>query len=128
MPKRSRADANCPAENLDGEWIGKCVMLKPAAARGKRLPETVVATIRRISRHAATTAVLLEYSANGVAKTYTDSFPRLEPLSARYTQVQEAAAPLDRERFLRQWCFNGLRYAFKSRGCFGPSLCSICKR
>ena len=90
MPKRGLDEAT----GLESEWIGRCVMLRPAAARGKRLPETTVATVRRVSQHATSTAVVLEYSAHGVTKTYIDSFPRLEPLSARYTQVQEAAAPL----------------------------------
>ena len=43
MPKRSREEASTLAERLDGEWVGRWVMLKPAAARGKRLPETLVA-------------------------------------------------------------------------------------
>ena len=103
MPKRSLDDTT----GLESEWIGRSVMLRPAAARGKRLPETTVATVRRVSQHATSTAVLLEYAAHGETKTYTDSFPRLEPLSARYIQVQEAAPPLDRECFLRQWCFQG---------------------
>ena len=44
MPKRSLDT------DVDGEWVGRSVMLKPAAARGKRLPETMVAKICRVSR------------------------------------------------------------------------------
>ena len=50
MPKRSLEDAQTPAEGLDGEWVGRSVMLKPAAARGKRLPETLVEKICRVTR------------------------------------------------------------------------------
>ena len=50
MPKRRLEEADSLAEGLDGEWVGRCVMLKPAAARGKRLPETVVATICCVTR------------------------------------------------------------------------------
>ena len=50
MPKRSLEDAQTPAEGLDGEWVGRSVMFKPAAARGKRLPETLVAKICRVTR------------------------------------------------------------------------------
>ena len=107
MPKRSREEASTLAERLDGEWVGRWVMLKPAAARGKRLPETLVAKVCRVTRSGTTAAVVLQYSANGVTKTYTDSFPRGEAFSTRYLQVQEAAAPLDKEQFLRQWCFRG---------------------
>ena len=78
MPKRSLET------DVDGEWIGRSVMLKPAAARGKRLPETMVAKICRVTRHATNAAVLLEYSANGTTKTYTDIFPAHEALSTRY--------------------------------------------
>ena len=108
MPKQSLDT------DVDSEWVGRSTMLKPAAAHGKRLPETTVATVRRVSQHATSTAVLLEYAAHGVTKTYTDSFPRLEPLSARHTQVQEAAPPLDRERFLHQWCCHGLHSSAES--------------
>ena len=52
-----------------------------------------------------TASVLLEYSE--IPKTYTDNFHRWEALSTRYTQVQEAAAPLDKAQFMRQWCFEG---------------------
>ncbi len=89
--------------DVNGEWVGHCVMLKPAAARGKRLPETMVTTICRISWHATCASVLLQYSANGVSKTYTDVFPCCDALSTRYIQVQEAAKPLDRAQFLFQW-------------------------
>ena len=101
MPKRSLET------DVDGEWVGRSVMLKPAAARGKRLPETTVAKICRVTRHATNAAVLLEYSANGVSKTYTDIFTCCEALSTRYIQVQETAKPLDRAQFLLQWCFPG---------------------
>ena len=104
MPKRSLEEANSPAEGRDGEWVGRAVMLKPAAARGKRLPDTVVATVRHISAHAVDTYVLLEYAANGVSTTCTDRFLRREALSTRYIQVQETAAPLDQALFMRQWC------------------------
>ena len=107
MPKRSLEEANSPAEGRDGEWVGRAVMLKPAAAQGKRLPETVVATVRRISRHAVDTYVLLEYTANGVSKTCTDRFPRREALSTRYIQVQDASPPLDQAQFMRQWYSQG---------------------
>ena len=50
MPKRSLEDAQTPAEGLHGEWVGCSVMLKPAAARGKRLPETLVEKICRVTR------------------------------------------------------------------------------
>ena len=66
MPKQSLDT------EVDGEWVGRSVMLKPA--RGKRLPETMVAKICRVTRHATNAAVLLEYSANGTTKTYTDIF------------------------------------------------------
>ena len=99
MPKRNLDT------DVDGEWVGRSVMLKPAAARGKRLPETMVAKICRVSRHATNASVLLEYSANGVSKTYTDVFPSSEALSTRYIRVQEAAAPVNKEQFLRTWCF-----------------------
>ncbi len=101
MPKRSLET------DVDGEWVGRSVMLKASAARGKRLPETMVAKICRVSRHATNASVLLEYSANGTTKTYSDVFPSSEALAARYIQVQEAAAPLNREQFMRQWCYQG---------------------
>ena len=107
MPKRSLEEADSLAERLDGEWVGRSVMLKPAAARGKRLPETFVAKICRVSRRGMTASVLLQYSANGVTKTHTDSFHRWETLSTRYIQVQEAAAPLDQVQFVRRWSFQG---------------------
>ena len=50
MPKRFREETDSLAEGLDGEWVGRCVMLKPAAARGKRLPETLVEKICRVTR------------------------------------------------------------------------------
>ena len=75
--------------------VGRCVMLKPAAARGKRLPETLVAKICRVTHSGMIASVILQYTANGVTKTYTDSFPRCEAFSTRYIQVQEADAPLD---------------------------------
>ena len=40
MPKRSLEEASRPAEGLDNDWAGRSVMLRPAAARGKRLPDT----------------------------------------------------------------------------------------
>ena len=95
MPKRSLET------DVDGEWVGRSVMLKPAAARGKRLPETMVAKICRVTRRATNASVLLEYSANGATKTYTDIFPSHEALSTRYIQVQEEAAPLEKGQFLR---------------------------
>ena len=107
MPKRSLEEADSLAERLDGEWVGRSVMLKPAAARGKRLPETFVAKICRVSRRGMTASVLLQYSANGVTKTHTDSFHRWETLSTRHIQVQEAAAPLDQVKFMRGWSFQG---------------------
>ena len=88
MPKRSLET------DVDGEWVGRSVMLKPA--RGKRLPETMVAKICRVSRHATNASVLLEYSANGVSKTYTDIFLCYEAVSMRYIQVQDAAATMDK--------------------------------
>ena len=84
MPKRSWEDAQTPAEGCDGEWVGRSVMLKPAAARGKRLPETLVAKICRVTRSGMTASAILQYTANGVTKTYTDTFRRWEPLSTRY--------------------------------------------
>ena len=88
-------------------------MLKPAAARGKRLPETMVAKIRRVSRSATTASARLEYTANnGVTKIYTDHFPLSEELCRRYTKVQEAVAPLDKERFMAKWCFAGQAECF----------------
>ena len=105
MPKRSLEEADSTARGHDSQWACRSVMLKPAAARGKRLPETMVAKIRRVTRHAMNAAVLLEYSANGVSKTYTDVFPSSEALSTRYIRVQEAAAPVNKEQFLRTWCF-----------------------
>ena len=101
MPKRSLET------DVDGEWVGRSVMLKASAARGKRLPETMVAKICRVTRHATNAAVLLEYSANGATKTYTDIFPCCEALATRYIKVQEAAAPLEKEQFLRDWCYQG---------------------
>ena len=50
MPKHFREETDSLAEGLDGEWVGRCVMLKPAAARGKRLPETLVEKICRVTR------------------------------------------------------------------------------
>ena len=50
MPKHFREETDSLAEGLDGGWVGRCVMLKPAAARGKRLPETLVAKICRVTR------------------------------------------------------------------------------
>ena len=101
MPKRSLET------DVDGVWVGRSVMLKPAAARGKRLPETMVAKICRVTRHATNASVLLAYSANGTTKTHTDIFPSHEALSTRYIQVQEAAASMDRGQFIRQWCYQG---------------------
>ena len=69
MPKWSLEEAGSLAAGLDGEWAGRSVMLRPAAARGKRLPETMVAKICRVSRHATHASVLLQHSANGVSKT-----------------------------------------------------------
>ena len=31
MPKHFREETDSLAEGLDGEWVGRCVMLKPAA-------------------------------------------------------------------------------------------------
>ena len=107
MPKRSREAADILAEGLDSEWVDCCVMLKSAAAWGKRLPETLIAKICRVTRSGMIASVILQYTANGVTKTYADTFHRWEALSTRYIQVQEAAAPLDKEQFLRQWCFQG---------------------
>ena len=42
----------------DDESLALVIMLKPAAARGKRLPETMVAKICRVTRHATNAAVL----------------------------------------------------------------------
>ena len=100
MPKRFREETDSLAEGLDGEWVGRCVMLKPAAARGKRLPETLVAKICRVTRSGMVASVILQYTANGVTKTYTDTFHRWEALSTRYIQVQEAAAPMDRKQLM----------------------------
>ena len=101
MPKRSLET------DVDSEWVGRSVMLKPAAAQGKRLPETIVAKIRRVTWHATNASVLLEYSANGTTKTYSDVFPSSEALAARYIQVQDEAAPVDKEQFMRQWSYQG---------------------
>ena len=35
MPKHFREETDSLAEGLDGEWVGRCVMLKPAAATGQ---------------------------------------------------------------------------------------------
>ena len=103
MPKRRLEEAHSSTVGLDAEWV----MVKPAVAQRKRLPETLVAKISHVSRSGMTASVLLEYSADGVPKTYTDNFHRWEALSTRYTQVQEAAAPFDEAQFLFQWCFQG---------------------
>ena len=107
MPKRSLEDIDSVAERLDSEWVGRWVMLKPAVAQRKRLPENLVAKISHVSRSGMIASVLLEYSADGIPKTYTDNFHRWEALSTRYIQVPEAAAPLDKEQFMRQWCYQG---------------------
>ena len=122
MPKRRLEEAHSSAEGLDGEWVGRWVMLKPAVAQRKRLPETLVAKISHVSRSGMTASVLLEYSADGVHKTYTDNFHRWEALSTRYTQVQEAAAPFEKAQFLFQWCFQG---PMKSAPLSGESLSAI---
>ena len=110
MPKRRLEEAQSSADGLDGEWVGRWVMLRPASAvsQRKRLPENLIAKISHVSRSGMTASVFLEYSADGISKTYTDNFHRWEALSTRYIQVQEAAAPVDKEQFLRQWCFPGL--------------------
>ena len=122
MPKRRLEEAHSSADGLDGEWVGRWVMLRPAAAQRKRLPENLVAKISQVSRSGMTASVLLEYSADGIPKTYTDNFHRWEALSTRYIQVPEAAAPLDKEQFMRQWCFQG---PMKSAPRTGEALSAI---
>ena len=46
MPKRARETE----EAQDSTWIGRAVMLTPAAARGKRLPEAIVIKSLRVAR------------------------------------------------------------------------------
>ena len=76
MPKRARETD----EKQDSEWIGCAVMLTPAAARGKRLPEAIVMKILRVTR-GASSKVVVEYDLNGVKKQYTDIFLSDTPLS-----------------------------------------------
>ena len=65
MPKRSREAADILAEGLDSEWVDCCVMLKPAAAQGKRLPEILAAKIIHVSRSDMTASVLLVHAGAG---------------------------------------------------------------
>ena len=104
MPKRAReADETAPGS----EWVGCCVMLTPAAARGKRLPEAVVMKILRVMGGTGCSRVLLEYDHRGEKKQYTDSFLWGAPLSERYIKVESTTVPMDRERFLAEWTFQG---------------------
>ena len=117
MPKRRLEEAHSSTDGLDGEWVGRWVMLRPAVSQRKRLPENLVAKISHVSRSGMTASVLLEYSADGIPKTYTDNLHRWEALSTRYIQVPEATAPLDKEQFMRQWCFQGpMKSVTRSQG------------
>ena len=89
MPKRRLEEAHSSADGLDGEWVGRWVMLRPAVSQRKRMPENLVAKISHVSRSGMIASVLLEYSADGIPKTYTDNFHRWEALSTRYIQVPE---------------------------------------
>ena len=73
MPKRRLEETHSSADGLDGEWVGAWVMLRPAAAQRKRLPENLVAKISHVYRSGMTASVLLEYSADGIPRTSTIS-------------------------------------------------------
>ena len=62
MPKRARETE----ETQDAAWIGRAVMLTPAAARGKRLPEAIVMKILRVTQGVGASKVLVEYSSHGL--------------------------------------------------------------
>lgn len=101
MPKRARETE----ETQDSEWIGRAVMLTPATARGKRLPEAIVMKILRVTRGVGASKVLVEYDLNGAKKQYTDTFLSGTPLSERYVAVAAQAVPMDCERFMAAWSF-----------------------
>ena len=73
MPKRRLEEAHSSADGLDGEWVGRWVMLRPAVSQRKRLPENLVAKISHVYRSGMTASVLLEYSADGIPRTSTIS-------------------------------------------------------
>ena len=97
MPKRAR----------DEGWVGKTVMLKPHAASGKRLPEAAVLKVVGVSVDAKTARFTLQYTVNGVTRTTKDVFPAEADPAERFAVVEAESAPLNREKFVREWSFQG---------------------
>ena len=97
MPKRAR----------DEGWVGRTVMLKPHAASGKRLPEAAVLKVVGVSVDAKTARFTLQYTVNGVTRTTKDVFPAEADPAERFAVVEAESAPLNREKFVREWSFQG---------------------
>ena len=48
MPKRRLEEAHSSTEGLDADWVGRWVMVKPAVAQRKRLPDILVEKISHV--------------------------------------------------------------------------------
>ena len=90
MPKHFREETDSPAEGFDGEWVGLCVMLKPAAARGKRLPETLVAKICRVTRSGMIAQPAKPDHLGSIGQAVTKPVGR-RPQASRQAQATEPA-------------------------------------
>ena len=101
MPKRAR----------DEDWVGKTVMLTPHAASGKRLPESAVLKVVGVSMDAKTARFTLQYTLNGVTRTANDVFPAGADPAERYAVVEADSTLFDREKFVREWSFQGAAQA-----------------